>query len=105
MQLNLNNTLIITKLHAANHICSLQRICRLRAHVKTALSADDRTKAQIESAKRICAYTLFIMMMIMMIMISIIMMMMMMMMISIIMLMFDRNDCIKHYIVQRRIIR
>jgi hypothetical protein len=35
----------------ANHICSLQRICRLRAHVKTALSADDRTKAQIESAK------------------------------------------------------
>ena len=35
----------------ANHICSLQRICRLRAHVKNALSADDRTKAQIESAK------------------------------------------------------
>jgi hypothetical protein len=26
-------------------------ICRLRAHVKSALSADDRTKAQIESAK------------------------------------------------------
>ena len=35
----------------ANHICSLQRLCRLKAHVKTSLSADDRTKAQIESAK------------------------------------------------------
>ena len=35
----------------ANHICGLKRICRLRAQVKNVLSADDRTKAQIESAK------------------------------------------------------
>ena len=43
--------LLLNYTFTANHICSLQRICRLRAHVKTASSADDRTKAQIESAK------------------------------------------------------
>ena len=36
----------------ANHICSLLRICRLRAQVKNALSADDSSKAHIESAYR-----------------------------------------------------
>ena len=41
----------INCLSVSNQICSLQRIWRLRAHVKNALSADDRTKAHIESAK------------------------------------------------------
>ena len=38
---------------SANHICGLQRFCSLKAQVKSALSADDRTKAQIETAKRV----------------------------------------------------
>ena len=39
------------KLHGTHVLQITQRICRLRAQVKTALSGDDRTKAQIESAK------------------------------------------------------
>jgi hypothetical protein len=51
MRSNLNNTLINAKLHGTHVLQIIFVICRSRVQVKSALSADIRTKAQIESAK------------------------------------------------------
>jgi len=51
MRSNLTYTLINAKLHGTHVLQIIFVICRLRVQIKSALSADKRTKAQIESAK------------------------------------------------------